>query len=305
MPRFIANRLLALIPVILGIIFVTMLVMDLIPGDPVALMLGEHARPEEVAALRAKLGLDQPLLVRYARYIGDIMRGDLGRSILSNRPVSDEIGEVFPGTLRLTLSAMLLAVTLGIASGAISAVRPGGWVDAGVRLLSLMGLSMPIFWLGLVLIYVFAYYLRLFPVGGAGTWRHLVLPALALSAPSIAIVSRMTRSSMMEVMHEDYVRTARAKGLNYRSVVLHHVLRTSLIPIITVIGLQFGQMMGGAVLTETVFAWPGLGRLTVLAIFARDYVLLQGCVLVFAVSYVVINLAVDISYAYIDPRVRV
>jgi len=200
---------------------------------------------------------------------------------------------------------MLLAVTLGIASGVISAVRPGGWVDAGVRLMSLVGLSMPIFWLGLVLIYVFAYYLRLFPVGGAGSWRHLVLPALALSAPSIAIVSRMTRSSMMEVMHEDYVRTARAKGLNYRSVVLHHVLRTSLIPIITVIGLQFGQMMGGAVLTETVFAWPGLGRLTVLAIFARDYVLLQGCVLVFAISYVVINLAVDISYAYIDPRVRV
>ena len=305
MPRFVANRLLALIPVILGIIFVTMLVMDLIPGDPVALMLGDNARPAEVAALRAKLGLDRPLVVRYGRYIADVVRGDLGRSILSNRPVIEEIGEVFPGTLRLTLAAMVLAVVLGVSSGVISAIRPGGWLDAGVRLLSLVGLSMPIFWLGLVLIYVFAYYLRLFPVGGTGSWRHLVLPAVALSAPSIAIVSRMTRSSMMEVMHEDYVRTARAKGLNSGSVVLHHVLRTSLIPIITVIGLQFGQMMGGAVLTETVFAWPGLGRLTVLAIFARDYVLLQGCVLVFAVSYVLINLAVDISYAYIDPRVRV
>ena len=304
MPRFVANRLLALIPVLLGIIFVTMLVMDLIPGDPVALMLGENARPEEVATLRAKLGLDSPLLVRYARYIVDVVQGDLGRSILSNRPVTAEIGDVFPHTLRLTLAAMVLAVVLGIASGVISAIRPGGWMDAGVRLLSLIGLSMPIFWLGLVLIYVFAYYLRLFPVGGTGTWRHLALPALALSAPSIGIVSRMTRSSMMEVMHEDYVRTARAKGLNSSSVILRHVLRTSLIPIITVVGLQFGQMMGGAVLTETVFAWPGLGRLTVLAIFARDYVLLQGCVLVFATSYVLINLAVDISSAYIHPRVR-
>ncbi len=182
MPRFVANRLLALIPVLLGIIFVTMLVMDLIPGDPVALMLGENARPEEVATLRAKLGLDSPLLVRYARYIVDVVQGDLGRSILSNRPVTAEIGDVFPHTLRLTLAAMVLAVVLGIASGVISAIRPGGWMDAGVRLLSLIGLSMPIFWLGLVLIYVFAYYLRLFPVGGTGTWRHLALRAWPIGA---------------------------------------------------------------------------------------------------------------------------
>jgi ABC-type dipeptide/oligopeptide/nickel transport system permease component len=172
-----------------------------------------------------------------------------------------------------------------------------------MRLLALIGLSMPVFWLGLILIYVFGYYLRLFPVGGTGTWRHLVLPSLALAAPSIAIVSRMTRSTMLEIMREDYVRTAYAKGVGSRSVVWRHVLRNSLIPVITVIGLQFGQLMGGAVLTETVFAWPGLGRLMVQAIFSRDYVLLQGAVLVFALSFVVINTLVDISYAYIDPRV--
>ena len=305
MARYIANRLLALIPVLLGVVFVTMVVLDLIPGDPVALMLGDNARPAEVAALRTKLGLDSPLIVRYVRYLGGVVQGDLGRSILSNRPVTAEISDVFFKTMQLAVASMILAVIAGVSTGIISAMRPGGLIDAMVRLLALIGLSMPIFWLGLVLIYIFAYYLRLFPVGGTGTWRHLVLPTIALAAPSIAIVSRMTRSTMLEVLHEDYVRTAWSKGLNARAVIVGHVLRSSLIPIVTVIGLQFGQLMGGAVLTETVFAWPGLGRLTVLSIFARDYVLLQGCVLVFAISYVLINLAVDVSYTYIDPRTRV
>ncbi|GIV79694.1 ABC transporter permease [Litorilinea aerophila] len=304
MTRYVVARLLGMIPVLLGIVFVTMLTLDLIPGDPVALMLGDNARPEEVAALRAKLGLDQPLAVRYVRYLGNVLQGDLGRSILSNRPVLDEIADVWPKTLQLTVAAMVLAVLLGLTTGVISAVRPGGLLDALVRLLALIGLSMPVFWLGLVLLYVFAYYFRLFPVGGSGTWRHLVLPSIALAAPSIAIVSRMTRSSMLEILREDYVRTAWAKGLGERLVLVRHVLRNALIPIITVIGLQFGQLMGGAVLTETVFAWPGLGRLIVLAIFARDYILLQGSVLVFALSFVVINAAVDISYAYLDPRTR-
>ena len=302
MSRYIATRLLATLPVLLGVILVVMLTLDLIPGDPVALMLGQNARPEEVATLRANLGLDDPLWLRYVRYVGNVLRGDLGRSILSNRPVWEEIAAVFPNTLQLALAAMVLSVVVGTFTGVISAVRPGGLVDAATRLLALIGLSMPVFWLGLVLIYVFAYYLRLLPVGGTGTWKHLVLPALALAAPSIAIVSRMTRSTMLEVQREDYARTARAKGLLPRVVIARHVLRNALIPIVTVIGLQFGQLMGGAVLTETVFAWPGLGRLTVTAIFARDYVLLQGCVLVFAVSFVLINMLVDISYAYIDPR---
>ena len=302
--RTITTRLLSTIPVLLGIVLVTMLTLDLIPGDPVAMMLGDNARPEEVAALREHLGLNQPLIVRYGRYLLDIVRGDLGRSILSNRPVWDEIAAVFPRTLQLALVAMILAVILGIGTGILSALRPGGLLDVAMRLLALVGLSMPVFWLGLVLIYLFAYYFRLFPVGGTGTWRHLVLPALALAAPSIAIVSRMTRSSMLEVLREDYIRTAWAKGLAHLAVVVRHTLRNALIPIVTVVGLQFGQLMGGAVLTETVFAWPGLGRLIVQAIFARDYVLLQGGVLAFALSFVLINAFVDISYAYIDPRTR-
>jgi ABC-type dipeptide/oligopeptide/nickel transport system permease component len=304
MTRYVVARLLGMLPVLLGIVFVTMLTLDLIPGDPVALMLGENARPEEIAALRANLGLDDPLLVRYVRYVGDVLQGDLGRSIRQNRPVLDEIAAVWPKTLQLTVAAMVLAVIVGLLTGIVSAVRPGGPIDALMRLLALIGLSMPVFWVGLVLIYIFAYYFRLFPVGGTGTWKHLVLPSIALAAPSIAIVSRMTRSTMLEVMREDYVRTAWAKGLGRSLVILRHVLRNALIPVVTVIGLQFGQLMGGAVLTETVFSWPGLGRLMVQAIFSRDYILLQGAVLVFALSFVVINTLVDISYAYIDPRTR-
>jgi ABC-type dipeptide/oligopeptide/nickel transport system permease component len=267
-------------------------------------MLGDNARPEEVAVLRERLGLDRPLWVRYARYLGDVVRGDLGRSILSNRPVAEEVGEVWPNTILLTLAAIILAVMVGVGTGVVSALRPGGATDAVMRLIALIGLSMPVFWLGLVLLYLFAYYLRLLPVGGSGTWRHLVLPALTLAAPSSAIISRMTRSTVLEVLREDYVRTAWAKGLGARWVVTRHVLRNALIPIVTVIGLQFGQLIGGSVLTETVFAWPGLGRLIVLAIFARDYILLQGAVLVFAASFVLINTVVDLSYGYIDPRTR-
>ena len=303
MLRYIVTRLLATIPILLGIVFVTMLTLDLIPGDPVALMLGENARPEQEAALRENLGLDKPLPVRFVNYIGNVLQGDLGRSIRQGTPVIDEIAAVWPKTLQLTLAAIGLAVVVGLFTGAISALYPNSLTDGVVRLLALLGLSMPVFWLGLILIYFFGYYFRLFPVGGSGTWRHLVLPSLALAAPSVAIISRMTRSTMLEVMREDYVRTARAKGLGARQVVWRHVLRNSLIPVITVIGLQFGQLMGGAVLTETVFAWPGLGRLMVQAIFSRDYILLQGAVLVLALSFVVINTLVDISYAYIDPRV--
>jgi ABC-type dipeptide/oligopeptide/nickel transport system permease component len=304
MSRYIVTRLVVIIPVLLGVVFVVMLTLDLIPGDPVALMLGENARPEEIATLRANLGLDDPLIVRYVRYLGDVLRGDLGRSILTNRPVADEIADVFPKTMQLALASMALAMMLGIATGLFSAMRPGGVGDAMMRLFALIGLSMPVFWLGLVLIYVFAYYLRLLPVGGTGSWQHLILPAVTLALPSMAIISRMTRSTMLEIRREDYVRTAQAKGLAGSAVIGRHIFRNALIPIVTVIGLQFGQLLGGAVLTETVFAWPGLGRLTVAAIFARDYILLQGCVLVFALSFVLINTVVDISYGFIDPRTR-
>jgi ABC-type dipeptide/oligopeptide/nickel transport system permease component len=300
---FLVRRLLLTIPVLLGVIFVVMLTMDLIPGDPVALMLGDAASKENVARFREHLGLDRPLVVRYVRYLGQVVTGDLGRSIQQNRPVVDELGDAWPATLQLTVAALLLAAVVGVATGIVSAVWPNSLFDALSRLSSLFGLSMPVFWTGLVLIVVFAFWLPLLPVGGVGSPLHLVLPAVTLALPSIAMIARMTRSSVLEVLREDYVRTARAKGVGERLVVAKHALRNAAIPILTLVGLQAGQLMGGAVLTETVFAWPGLGRLMVKAIFARDYILLQGAVLIFAMVFVVINLVVDLSYGMLDPRV--
>jgi ABC-type dipeptide/oligopeptide/nickel transport system permease component len=300
---FLIRRLLLAVPVLLGVVFVVMLTVELIPGDAVALMLGEHATKEAVAVLRDYLGLDKPLLVRYVEYVGRLARGDLGRSIQQNRPVVDELADAWPATVQLTIAALLIAAGVGVAAGVVSAVWPNSAFDAVARLGSLFGLSMPVFWTGLVLIVVFALWLPWLPVGGTGSPAHLVLPAVTLSLPSVAMVARMTRSSVLDVLREDYVRTARAKGVTERLVVAKHALRNAAIPILTLLGLQAGQLMGGAVLTETVFAWPGLGRLMVKAIFARDYVLLQGAVLVFALAFVVINLAVDIAYGALDPRI--
>ena len=304
MRRYVIRRLIGLVPVLLGVIFVTMLTIELIPGDPVAIMLGENARQEQVEALRAHLGLDQPFPVRYVKYVGNVLTGDLGRSIQANRSVLAEIADVWPNTLLLAIAAMALAIVVGITVGIISAIRPYGLIDTVARVVALIGLSMPIFWLGLVLLYAFAYYFRLFPVGGTGSARHYVLPAVALATPSIGVLSRMTRSSLLEVMGEDFIRTARAKGLKGAKVITGHALRNAMIPVMSVVGLQFGQLLGGAVLTETVFSWPGLGRLTVRGIFARDYVLVQGAVLTFAMAFVFINLLIDLSYAYIDPRIH-
>jgi peptide/nickel transport system permease protein len=300
---FVLRRLLLTIPVLLGVLFVVMLTMELIPGDPVALMLGDAATKETIARFREHLGLDRPLAVRYLRYLGQVVTGDLGRSIQQNRPVVDELREAWPATLQLTAVALVLAALVGVATGIVSAVWPNSLFDSLSRLSSLFGLSMPVFWTGLVLIVVFAFWLPLLPVGGVGSPAHLVLPAVTLALPSIAMIARMTRSSVLEVLREDYVRTARAKGVRERLVVAKHALRNAAIPILTLVGLQAGQLMGGAVLTETVFAWPGLGRLMVKAIFARDYVLLQGAVLIFAMAFVVINLIVDLSYGALDPRV--
>ena len=303
MLTFVLRRLLLAIPVLLGVIFAVMLTIELIPGDPVELMLGQNASQEAVAHLREFLGLDRPLLVRYGEYLGKLLTGDLGRSIQQNRPVADELGEAWPATAQLTLAALCLAAVVGVVAGIVSAVWPNSVFDALARLASLFGLSMPIFWIGLCLIVVFALWLPWLPVGGTGSLAHLVLPAVTLALPSIAVIARMTRSSVLEVLREDYVRTARAKGVAERLVVVKHALRNAFIPIVTLLGLQAGQLMGGAVLTETVFAWPGLGRLMVKAIFARDYVLLQGAVLVFALAFVVVNLLVDLSYGALDPRV--
>jgi ABC-type dipeptide/oligopeptide/nickel transport system permease component len=303
MLTFILRRLLLAVPVLLGVVFVVMLTIDLLPGDAVTLMLGEHATKDAVARLREHLGLDKPFLVRYLDYVGQLVHGDLGRSIQQNRPVAAELGDAWPATLQLTVAALLLAAALGIAAGAASAVWPNSLFDAVARLGSLFGLSMPIFWTGLVLIVVFSLWLNWLPVGGAGSLTHLVLPAVTLALPSVAMIARLTRSAVLDVLREDYVRTARAKGLRELWVLGRHALRNALIPIITLVGLQSGQLMGGAVLTETVFSWPGLGRLMVKAIFARDYVLLQGAVLLFALAFVIINLLVDLSYGLLDPRV--
>jgi peptide/nickel transport system permease protein len=300
---FIVRRLLLAVPVLLGVVFVVMLTIDLLPGDVVTLMLGEHATKDAVATLRDHLGLDKPFLVRYLDYVGRVARGDLGRSIQQNRPVAAELADAWPATLELTIAALAIASLIGIAVGVGSAVRPNSSFDALARLGSLFGLSMPIFWTGLVLIVVFSLWLNWLPVGGAGSLSHLVLPAITLALPSVAMIARMTRSAVLDVLREDYVRTARAKGVGELWVLGRHALRNAFIPIITLLGLQSGQLMGGAVLTETVFAWPGLGRLIVKAIFARDYILLQGAVLIFALAFVIVNLIVDLCYGLLDPRI--
>jgi ABC-type dipeptide/oligopeptide/nickel transport system permease component len=282
MLTFVTRRLLLAVPVLLGVVFVVMLTIDLLPGDAVTLMLGEHATRDAV---------------------GQLLRGDLGRSFQQNRPVAAELSDAWPATLELTIAALLIAAVVGIVAGIASAVWPNSLFDGVARLFSLFGLSMPIFWTGLVFIVIFSLWLHWLPVGGTGSLTHLILPAVTLALPSVAMIARMTRSAVLDVLREDYVRTARAKGVGEVWVLGRHALRNAFIPILTLLGLQSGQLMGGAVLTETVFAWPGLGRLMVKAIFARDYVLLQGAVLVFALAFVIINLIVDLSYGLLDPRI--
>jgi len=297
------KRMLASVVVILAMIFLVMLILDIVPGDPVALMLGESATQEMVEELRHQLGLDKPLLARYVDCLWKLLHGDLGRSLREMAPVSQLIGDTWPATLELAVAAMVLTFVVGVLLGLISGAKPGSWLDHGSRVLSLLGLCMPVFWIGLVLMFFFSLKLGLFPMGGRGSLRHLVLPAVTLSAGTVATLARMTRSGLMEVMGEDYIRTARAKGLAYPMVVWGHAFRNALIPIITVFGMQVGQLMGGAILTETIFSWPGLGRLMVGAILARDYPLLQGTILIFAGSYILINFLVDLSYGLIDPQV--
>ena len=303
MIRFLARRLLAVVPIVLGVILVIMVTMDVIPGDPAALMLGQGATQEMVARLRAELHLDQPLPVRYAGYIARLTRGDLGTSIVDGRRVSQEIARAWVATLELGSAALALSVAGGLLVGVLSAHWHRSAFDALSRVIALLGLSMPVFWTGIVLIVVFSLWLRWLPSGGRGTWVHLVLPAVTLSVPSIATLARVTRSAMLNVLHEDYIRTAYAKGARNATVLARHALRNALIPVVTVLGLQLGQLLGGAILTETVFSWPGAGRLLVQAISSRDYTLLEGAVVILALTFVCTNLLVDIAYAYLDPRI--
>ncbi len=304
MSAYILRRLVLAVPTLVGVTLVVFALIRLVPGDPARLVLGLQASEEEVQRLRVQLGLDQPLPVQYARFLARLLQGDLGRSVVTGEPVLREIGARLPATVQLAVASTVVATLAGVAAGVVSATRQSSWWDYTVMTVALFGISLPVFWLGLMLMLLFSVHLRWLPAGGYGTPAHLVLPTVTLAAFSVAIIARMTRSSLLEVLHQDYVRTAWAKGLSSRAVVLRHALKNALIPVVTVIGLQFGGLLGGAILTETVFAWPGMGRLLVGAIVARDYPVVQGTVLVFAALFTLVNLAVDVLYAYVDPRIH-
>ncbi|MBE7120812.1 nickel ABC transporter permease [Bacillus cereus] len=304
MLMFIFRRILQLIPVLFGVVFVVFLIMQMVPGDPALLIAGEGASKETVAQIRHQLGLDKPFIMQYFSYIGNILQGDFGVSIRSNRPVLDEVLIRLPITIELALCSIVITVVIGMIAGIISATKQYSWTDVSIMIIALLGVSLPSFWFGLMLIFYFSVQIQIFPVSGWGTWMHMILPALTLGASGAAIVARMTRSSMLDVIRQDYIRTARAKGVKERVVIYKHALRNALIPIITVVGLQFGALLGGTVLVESVFAINGLGRLIVDAIRMRDLPMLQGGVLIASVIFVLVNLIVDILYRYFNKRIE-
>lgn len=301
---FLAGRLVSAVPVLVGVSLAVFLMVHLLPGDPATIMLqGAPATAEEIQNLRRELGLDRPLPEQYLTYVGRVAQGDFGTSIHTRRSVLKEIASVFPATLRLAFAAMAVAIVLGVVLGVLAAVKQNTWLDTASMSTALLGVSMPDFWVGILLILLFSVGLGWFPASGGGDLRHLVLPALALGTNFSAVIARLVRSSLLEVLRQDYVMTARAKGLRQRTVVAGHALRNAVIPVVTVIGLQFGNLLGGAVVIETVFARQGFGRLAITAILAKDFPLIQGVVLVAAVTYVLLNILVDLSYAWLDPRI--
>jgi peptide/nickel transport system permease protein len=331
--RFISRRLFHLIFILIGVSILVFLMLRLIPGDPAHLLVGELASPQDIARIREKLGLDSSYVYQYFIYASNLLKGDMGTSIRSNAPVSQEIFVRFLATVELSIAAMLISSLIGILAGVISSVRQYSIFDYFSMMMALVGISMPIFWLGLMLMYLFSVKWGILPMMGRFTMgldyhvisglvmldsllsgdfqlffnsvKHLILPAFTLATIPMAIIARMTRSSMLEVMSKDYIRTARAKGLSRGTVIFRHALKNAFLPIITVIGLNFGLLLGGAVLTETIFSWPGLGRYVVDSLSARDYPAVQGCILFFAVIMVIVNLTVDIFYLYLDPRLRI
>jgi len=305
MLTWILRRILAVVPVLFGVTLAVFSMLFLVPGDPVKMMLAEFVtNPDQVAQMRAQLHLDEPILKQYGRFVANAARGDLGVSIRSRRPVTTEIAENVASTAQLAAAAMLVAIAVGVPLGLLAALSRNSWLDVASMGTALLGVSMPSFWLGLLLIFVFSLHLAWLPATGGGDLAHLVLPAITLGTIAAAIIARLTRSSMLEVLGQDYVRTARAKGLGGFSVVVRHALKNALIPIITIFGLQFGNLLAGAVIVETVFSRPGLGRLIVGGILNKDFPLVQGTVLFVATVYVLINVLVDVAYAYADPRIR-
>ena len=304
MLRYIIRRVLFLIPVLLGVAFCVFTLLYLTPGDPARMVLGDMATDEAIKEFRDKEGLNDPYLVQFGNYVWKAINGDIGRSYSSRRPVMNELLTAFPYTLKLSAFAMIIAILIGIPCGIISAIKQYSWFDTITMIFAMVGLSMPVFWLGLLLILLFSVHLRWLPSSGFSTFKAMILPSVALAAQSISMVTRMTRSSMLEVVRADYIRTARAKGQKESIVIWVHALRNALIPVVTLCGLQFGSLLSGAILTETVFAVPGVGQLMIRAIMARDYPMVQGGVLFVAIAFSIVNLLVDLLYAYIDPRIK-
>ncbi|MCJ7704264.1 MAG: ABC transporter permease [Desulfobacterales bacterium] len=302
--QYILKRLLSTLPVLLGISLLLFFMLRMLPGDPAQVLAGQMASQEDIKIIRHQLGLDRPIFVQYGLFLSRLAKLDLGRSARTQNPVIKEIWARLPNTVLLAVTAITLACLFGIPAGIISAVRPYTWIDYLFTSMALFGISMPVFWLGLMLIVIFSLVLHWLPAGGIGSWKHVILPSFTLAAFVVAFITRMTRASMIEALSQDYTTTARSKGLKEKVVIVKHALKNALIPIITVVGLQFGLLLGGAVLTETVFAWPGIGRLIVDSILARDYPVIQGTILIFGLFYILVNLFVDITYAFIDPRIR-
>ncbi len=312
MTAFILKRLLSMIPVLVIVSMVVFLIIHLTPGDPATIMLGEEARPELVEALRHELGLDQPLPVQYVTWLGHVLRGELGRSIRTNQPVLEAITQRLPPTIELTLFALVISLSIALPTGILSATRRGSRADLITTTLALIGVSMPNFVLALLLILIFSLWLRVLPPIGytpiqqdiGANIKGMILPGITLGAAAAAVIARLTRSSLLEVLSQEYIRTARAKGLRERTVIVTHALKNALIPVVTIVGLQVGGLLGGAIITETIFAFPGVGRLIVQSIFERDFPLVQGGVLLLAFIFLFINLCVDLLYAFLDPRIK-
>lgn len=301
---YVLRRLFEAVPVILAVTFIVFVSVRLIPGDPARTIAGLEASDATVEAIREDLGLDRPVLAQYLTFMSDLVTGDLGTSYYYGTSVSEEVARRFPATLVLAAAGLVLSILIGVGIGTVSAVKRGTWLDRGTLVFAIAGVSMPSFWLALVLIIVFAVNLGWLPAGGYGTWRHMILPSLTLGLFGAGTIARLTRSSVLEVLRQDYVRTARSKGLPFRTVLIKHALRNAMVPVVTLLGLQLGAFLSRAVVTETVFGWPGIARLTVTAVLDRDFPLIQGSVLWLALVFIATNLAVDLVYAAIDPRIR-
>ncbi|HEY7036057.1 MAG TPA: nickel ABC transporter permease [Thermomicrobiales bacterium] len=305
MLKYIQRRLLVAIPVVWGVTTIVFFLMRILPGDPAQLMLSSTGgSSEQIARLRQSLGLNDPLLVQYGHFLSGAVRGDLGPSFRSNLPVTQQIKEQLPATLQLTVASMVIATIVGVVLGIASAVWQHTWVDSLAMSIAMVGICAPAFWLGLILIFLFSFRLHWFPATGSEGWNRLVLPAITLGLGSAAVIARLVRSSMIEALHQEYVVVARSKGLSEARVTMNHALKNALIPAVTLVGLQFGYLLGGAVIVESVFSRQGIGRLAVQAIVAKDYTMVQGVVLFVAIAYVLVNLIVDLLYGFLDPRIR-